>query len=292
MQHMPQSTQKKLTPQQLVEAGKDLVSPPEIYNRLRSILDQPDWSPDQVEAVLQTDPGLTARLLRLVNSPFYGLMKPVDDISRAITILGVRELVDLVLTTTVIRNFRDIPSELFNVSMFWQNRLHAAVLGRVLAEAHPHKGALGPVFVSTLLSELGMLMLCQAVPEPFARSLQNSQRDGLSLEVEQRRMLGCDHYQVGLELARQWRLPELLQDVLQSRVDKAHVPQFNREVALIELAEMLHHGLHRQMPAASLEDLQVQTALWDRAGLSPEELKDILETADSQYESLLSIVLY
>ena len=98
-----------LTPQSLVNKSLELVSPPSTYARLDELIHDPDSAIDDISKVINTDPALTTRLLKIVNSPFYGFPSQINTISRAITVIGTRELTNLVLATSVVNAFTGIP---------------------------------------------------------------------------------------------------------------------------------------------------------------------------------------
>ena len=108
-----------LTPQILVNKSLNLVSSTETYAQLDALICDPDSSIEDMAAVINTDPALVSRLLKIVNSSFYGLPSKIDTISRAITIVGVRELRALVLATSVICSFRGIPASLVNICLLY-----------------------------------------------------------------------------------------------------------------------------------------------------------------------------
>ena len=102
----------------LIRLGKaaTLYSLPEVYYRLRGVLDNPDYDMADVVAVISSDAGMTARLLRLVNSAFYGFAAQIRTVSHAIGMIGTQKLQDLVLATSVAKTFEGVSSDLMNVS--------------------------------------------------------------------------------------------------------------------------------------------------------------------------------
>lgn len=95
-----------LSAESLVNKSLELVSPPTTYTQLNELMEDPDSSIDDISAVINTDPALATRLLKIVNSPFYGFPSQINTISRAITIIGTRELTNLILATSVLNSFK------------------------------------------------------------------------------------------------------------------------------------------------------------------------------------------
>ena len=99
----------QVTPASLVRDVLDLVSLPEIYLKLRELLDSPHTTLVDVARVISVDPGLASRILRIANSAFCGFATPIDTVPHAVTLLGAQQTHDLVLATSIARAFSGIP---------------------------------------------------------------------------------------------------------------------------------------------------------------------------------------
>ena len=93
-----------------------LFSLPDIYFKLKSVLDDPDFAMDDVADVMASDPGMTARLLKLVNSPFFGIEARIDTVPRAVNMLGTQQIHDLVLATSVTEAFAGISTDIMDMA--------------------------------------------------------------------------------------------------------------------------------------------------------------------------------
>ena len=144
-----------LTPQLLIKDSLEIFSLPDIYFQVAEMIKDPRFSAEDMGQVISKDPGLSARLLRVVNSSFYGFQAKVDTISRAITIVGIEDLQNLVLATSVIDKFSHIPSELVDMTDFWLRSVHCGVIARLLAKENSvlHCERL---FLTGLLHDLGL----------------------------------------------------------------------------------------------------------------------------------------
>ena len=96
-----------------------LVSLPDIYYRLEEALVDPGSTTDRIAELLRSDPDLCARMLRVANSAFYSFPTEIETVDRAISVIGLRQIRDLVLVTSVIKAFEGIPKDLVNMSTFW-----------------------------------------------------------------------------------------------------------------------------------------------------------------------------
>ena len=124
----------RVTPEDLVSRTADLVSLPDIYIRLKTVVDDPESSMADVADVVANDPALTARLLKIANSPYFRFPAKITTVARATSLLGTQQIHDLVLATTVAETFSGIPSELIGVQDFWSNSIRCGLLCRRLAQ--------------------------------------------------------------------------------------------------------------------------------------------------------------
>jgi HD-like signal output (HDOD) protein len=104
--------------QELVRSGSSIFTLPEIYPRVRAVVDNPDSSMDDLANAIKVDPAISARLLKIVNSPLYGFPKQIDSVSRAVNVIGVEAVGDLVAATTIGRTFAGMPVELMDLQAF------------------------------------------------------------------------------------------------------------------------------------------------------------------------------
>lgn len=265
-----------LTAKELVRGTIELVSLPEALVRLNSLVDDPRSSMEDIARVIETDTGLAARLLRIVNSPFYGLPSRVDTISHAVAIVGTRELRDLALATAVVRVFEGIPPELMDMERFWE---HSLLTGLIARELCRHRGDHGVEsrFVAGLLHDVGKLLMCRRVPELARHALARATYEQLPLPEAEQEALGFDHAEVGGLLLEAWRLPEAL--VVAARWHHAPdlAPALWRDEALVvHLANVLAH--RDEPPPMPPQPLLAEDA-WERIGVAEEAAPALLEAA-------------
>ena len=122
-----------LAAKDLVNDTVELASLPNVVMRAMEVLNHPHTSASAIGEIIGEDPALTTRLLRIVNSAFYGFPSRIDTISRAITIVGTLELTDLILGSSAIQVFYRLPNQLINMQGFWEHSLYSGVVARVLA---------------------------------------------------------------------------------------------------------------------------------------------------------------
>ncbi|MGE0081928.1 MAG: HDOD domain-containing protein [Thiohalomonadaceae bacterium] len=273
----------------LLHGDVRLTSPPEIYARLNRLIEQPNSTLPMMAEVIERDPALAARLLKLVNSAFFSLSSPVHSISAAITLLGIRELQNFVLATEVIRHFEGIPPDLMDIYGFWRQSLRCAVLARALAAQgeRPMDGA--GVFIAALLHGIGHLVICLKLPELERKALLEHRYRGLPLHEAQRECIGFDYAELGAALALQWRLPEMLCVVLAHHTDPTRTKAWQREVALVHLAWLgsAAGGLGLEQVKAQIPD---GLSAWEQAAITPAALDAAIGQATQDFEAGLALL--
>jgi len=168
----------------------------------------PQSSANDLKRVISLDPVLTGRVLKLINSAYFALGKPITSLTRAIIMLGVNSVKNLALSFAILRNMRGSRSfHAFGADDFWLHCLGVGVVAKSLAAA---KG-LSPAeqeehFVAGLLHDLGKLPLNNQFPEEYFQVCQSSGKEGSTFQLSEDRVLGIDHCQVGAMIARKWRL--------------------------------------------------------------------------------------
>ena len=253
-----------------VTANARLVTLPEIYLRLKEMIDSPDFSMADVALLIGQDPALTARLLKLVNSSYFNLATKIDSVFRAVSMLGVRQIHDLVLATSVARAFSTSPNGVMDVSTFWRNSLQRAVAARELARtagAPDHDR----LFVTGLLGDIGHMVMYQVVPGPCRIAEEATLEREQPLHLAEREIVGIDYARVGGMLMRQWKLPARLREAIEFHVEPRRALEYPSDACILHLASLLVVAV-RTGRTFGVADLAPQPVCLELLGLSTEQV--------------------
>ena len=180
-----------------------LPSLPDVYLRLKEVLDDPDFCMADVAQVVGNDPAMTARLLRIVNSAYFGLATEIETVNRAVGLLGTQEVHDLVLAVSVAQSFAGMSNEVMNMQRYWKRSVRTAVAAKELASlCNVLDGE--RLFVGGLLRDIGHLFLYQYAPTKALQALELAKAQQAPLYKAERAVIGADYASVGAELMRQW----------------------------------------------------------------------------------------
>jgi HD-like signal output (HDOD) protein len=276
-----------LTPESVVEGVEDLLSLPDAALRLNALLVDPDASARDIAEVVTLDAGLSARVLRAVNSAYFGLRTRVDTISRAISLIGTSELHSLVLTTSAAQAFKNISYKLMDMETFWQHSVRAALAARGLAETSLKRHR-ERVFLSALMHDIGKLVLYHQVPGVSARILETVRQGHAQDEVESS-LLGFTHADVGAVLLERWNLPASLTAPVRYHHRFGEAPEYLQEAALLNLGTRIADYMELEVDdrVGLLPDAE---DAWNQAGCSPEELEEIVAEVDMNWLQVIEIV--
>ncbi|MFO7603388.1 MAG: HDOD domain-containing protein [Gammaproteobacteria bacterium] len=278
-----------LTAHELVQKNINLLSLPETALRINHMISDPRSTAADIGDVISQDPALTARLLRVVNSAFYGFPSQIDTISMAITVLGTRQLRDLVMTTSVINRFRDIPAAVVDMEHFWCHSLATAIAAKNFAN-HIKIGSSERLFVAGLLHDIGKLVMYITLPDPSRQVVEIADEPQVDSNHVERAVFGFSHAEVGAELLRQWKLPESLIEAVAFHHQPLLAEAYPQETAIVHLANVIANNIQ---PAISTDDDSIAEPLaWETLGLQATLLERLHEEVFQQLDDILNIFYY
>jgi putative nucleotidyltransferase with HDIG domain len=229
-----------------IEQLPSLPTLPEVASQLIRIINDPDTSARDVSSIVGQDLSLSAKLLRLANSAFYGMPRKINTINTAVVILGFRVVSTLVLSLTVFDIFpQDRKSALFNRRAFWHHSLSCAVMAKFIASRMQRFVLFDPeeAFCAALLHDIGKVVMEQYLHEDFHEALKNARYRRTPLFETEKSVLGYCHTDVAEWLTRHWDLPEKLR----AGIIHHHTPGDSSEdgsiAALCHYADFLFYDL-------------------------------------------------
>lgn len=283
------SVASPLDPRELVASVGRLGSPPAIYSSLVAVLEHPGRGASDIAAVISEDPALSARLLRLVNSSFFAFPRHVDSIQLAVTMAGTAQIRDLVLATSVVALFGEIPGSELDMDRFWRHALACGVGARVLASMHGEANV-EACFLAGLLHDVGRLVLLQELPEAMGQAMALAREEGIELQDAERRVLGCDHAQVGQALVERWNLGALLEEAVAFHHAPVLATRFPWQTSAVHVADVMAECAGWGHSGACVAPALAPEA-WCRVGVEEHRIPPLLDFVGSQWTALVTEVL-
>ncbi|MGE4553144.1 MAG: HDOD domain-containing protein [Desulfovibrionaceae bacterium] len=275
-------------PETIVDHEEQIASFPDVYFRLRETLAKPGASAAQVAGVVAADPGLSARLLRLVNSPMYGFSSRIDRLDRAVALVGERELTTLAVGISAMNYFQDIPAELVDMRTFWEHSVGVALMATLLARAS-RKVPPELAFIAGLLHDVGRLLMFKKLPYNSTQALLFARAEDLPLVDAERQIFGYDHTEVAAVLMGRWNFP----GSIRRAVTGHHGPSAAKDplaAGVIQAADVLVNGLYVARDGRFCVP-PLDAGVWAGLGLPVEALDTLAEDFDRQMVELLAAFL-
>ncbi len=273
----------------LINDTVEIASLPAVVIRAMELLNDPGTSASDIGRIISQDPALSVRLLKIVNSAFYGFPSRIETISRAITIVGTLELTDLILGSSAIHTFEKIPNRLVDMEEFWVHSLYTGIVARILAR-YLRAPNTERCFVMGLLHDVGSLVLYRQRPEPSRQALDLSSERSIPIHIAEREIFNFDHGEVGAALMHAWKLPESFIEVARHHHQPSAAECYRLETAVIHLSDvitcMAHGVTSRDRQAAPLEP-----GAWELTGLSVDVMEPVIAEADAQFGEARSALL-
>ena len=266
----------------------DLPALPQVAVKVMEMVRDPDTRTKDLEEVLLRDPALTAKVLRIANSAFYGVRGNVSTLSRAIVILGFNTLRSVVMASSTEEIYKR--STNFTEKILWEHSLAVALAARTIAQECRY-GAAEEAFVGGLLHDIGKVVLDSNAPEEYSQVMElvyNGEQSFIDAETD---VFGFDHSEIGAMVVNRWNLTPELQEAV-----RLHHQPMSAEVdptlcAVISLANSLcvkHEIGPERMPDLELSELESTLML----PIDPFQLdqlaNQILEKLDEE-KQLLSV---
>jgi HD-like signal output (HDOD) protein/GGDEF domain-containing protein len=274
--------------QRFVDRAGSLYSLPAVAMEVLELTSQPGVDARALKECVERDPALTGKLLRVVNSPMFGLTREVCDLNQALALLGVKPLKLLALGFS-------LPKGLFSgiearaLEHYWQYTLLKAVAARELCQVY-WKGAGDEAFIAGLLQEIGILVLVQELGDSYLNFLHSVREQGADLVMMERETLGFDHVALSARLLDHWNLPTQIVDAVAAppdceqlahrEADESPLPQILHLATLI--ASVIVDGQQHLMPEL------LKTANRYR-GLTVEQIDRLLDQMQERVELMANV---
>ena len=272
----------------LLKGVVSVASLPGVYLRLSSVVSDPRSSAADVGRVIAEDPGLTARLLKLVNSAMYGFPSKIETVSHAISIVGTAQLQDLALATSVIRLFASMPEELVTMESFWRHSVACGVAARALASRRREVNV-ERFFVAGLLHDIGRPIMYMQVPAEARAAVTRSRETGEPLYVVEHALLGFDHSHVGSALLDQWKLPPSLREAVAQHHFPDRASRFPVETAVVHVADLIANALRfGSSGEPGIPPLHQKS--WETIGVPAAVLADVIGEVEEHYETAVQVM--
>jgi HD-like signal output (HDOD) protein len=279
----------KVDPDSLVNHMGTIPSLPLIYDQLNEAINDPSSSSATIGEVISNDSGLAARLLKIANSALYNFPTPIDTITQAVTVIGIQQLRDLALGTSVVELFDGISDDLVNMDSFWKHSICCGITARILA-TYRRESNVERYFVAGLLHDIGRLVIYLKVPDQARETLLRCKSTHELLHKAEKEIMGFDHADVGGVLLSGWKLPVNLIEA----VSFHHYPMksvgYPTESSIVHVADILANAMQQGTSGERYVPPLAEKA-WDQLGISTSILTPTIHEVDRQFKDVIGSFL-
>lgn len=273
----------------LLKQSGDLPALPEIYFKVSELIESEDSTAHEIGEAIQVDPSLTAKILKLMNSAFYGLPTHVTSISQAVSLLGRQMLKQILIGSVLGGVFDDLKSPSFSMRDFWSHSIKTAIIARHLAMQNRNIIDHEAFFTAGLLHDIGRLIIAKVEPDLLAEIDVLAKADDSDILQIETNLLGATHIDVGAALMRKWAMPSMLTQCLLRHHDVDHIGPFALETSIVFLAN--HLSKHDQVvDEGEMFSTLLTVPNWEKTDCSFEQIHVACQLADEQaYEVMESL---
>ena len=263
----------------LVAQMRSLPSLPSLYFRIMDALGTPDSSIEQIGGIIASDPSMTAKILQLVNSAFFGIARRISNPVEAVQFLGVGRVRSLVLSLHVFSCFDQVQLKNFSIDRVWKHSMSTGLVAQKIARLQKMDRAfVDETYVAGMLHDIGKVMLASSLPELYEQAVALAAEQKLPMVEAEREVFGITHAQVGAYLLGLWGLPITIVEAVAFHHDpqQGAMKSFSPLTA-VHVASALEHQIRE--PGVNADETAIDTEYLAELDLE-DRLEDWRDAAD------------
>ncbi len=276
-----------MTPlEQLLSQSSELPTLPEIYIRVSELLESNFSSAKEIGDAVQTDPSLTSKILKMLNSAFYGLPSEVTSVTQAVSLLGRQQLKHILMGSVLSDMFENMNRVSFSMRDFWMHSMKTAIIARHLALQNASVIDHDAFFTAGLLHDIGRLVIVLEMPDSVNDVEQLMIDTDIEVAVAENKILGFTHMDVSREIMKSWQLPNMLIQCAIKHHDSEHEGPFAIETSIVYVANCLSQ---QELPENEEEVTQLLEGIanWQQTQCTLEQITAACSLAQEQGQEVL-----
>ena len=226
-----------------IESITDLPTLPVVVAKITSQIANPATNAADIGRLIEQDQALTGKVLRLVNSAYYGFPKQIKSIQHAVVILGFNKVKTIIITASVFGAFRGRRPGGLDLRRFWQHSLAVAIASKVVAERLGAGHAAEDAFIGGLLHDIGKVVMDQYQPNIYAPIVKYANDKGILLVDAEQEVMGLTHATIGQWMMEKWRLPPGIVRMVAEHHSPAAIQDRRELIASIHVGDIVTRAL-------------------------------------------------
>jgi HD-like signal output (HDOD) protein len=268
---------------------KDFPTLPTIYTKLVEVISNPRTTVQDVADLIIKDQSSTTKILKIVNSPIMGIQKTVNNITQAIFFLGFNEVKNIVLTLSVMEMFAGTNSiKAFNIIDLWKHSIAVATIAKLLATNLKIRNT-EDYFVGGIVHDIGILFFIRNFNMEYNRIFEKAVENNVSITTLEREVFGITHYSIGDMIAKKWKLPVQLQNVIKHQRNGTIEGRGDTLVSCIHLANTISQIMN--LDYYQDRDIDIPNfAIWNNIHFEPGVISNLYQPIMDIYNQSVSIL--
>ncbi|NQU75189.1 MAG: HDOD domain-containing protein [Planctomycetes bacterium] len=268
-----------------IDRVEQLVTLPQVVNQINHIVESTTSSAADLHRVIKADPALSSKLLRLVNSAYYGLAERVGSLERAVILLGVTAVKNLAIAASIDQVFRRIslPGPLSGRDL-WIHCLGVASGARALAQRAKMEH-MDEVFTAGLIHDVGLLAAAQVSPKDFAQVIQACMGSNNRWTVAEREILGIDHSTSGARLTKRWHFPDCMVQTVADHHNWPDLPGSSNLAGIVYVADTMACGMGDGF-SLTANHQTIEAEMLTKLGLCQQDVTEVWQNVPAYVEEL------
>ncbi len=278
-----------LSKEEIWSKVEDFPTLPTIYTRMVEAISNPRTTVQDVADIIIKDQASTAKILKVVNSPLFGIQKTVNNVTDAIFFLGFNEVKNIVLTLSVMDMFSDTDSfDSFNVVDLWKHSIAVAIISKLLAVNLKFRNT-EDFFISGIIHDIGILFYIKNYGEDYNKVFIKAFENNQPVTLYEREVFGYTHYSIGEMIGSKWKLPADLKNVIKHQSNGSIDGRMDTLVSCVHLANIISHIMkldyHKNRPVE-----MPNFPIWNSLHFNPGALRNLYHPIMDLYNQSTTIL--
>jgi HD-like signal output (HDOD) protein len=273
--------------QDRLERIQKLPTLPLVIRKLDEAVQDPNSEISRITGIIEDDPAIMARILKVANSVFYTTERKISDLRTAVVVMGLRAVHNIALSTAVFSTFPPSEGTPLDRTAFWKHSIYTAIATQVISARALRENSgyrRDELHLAGLMHDIGKIVLEQFFHRDFTRALEIARSEGVSLHLAEQRILGADHAQVGAWLGGKWNLsPSILEVVRWHHYPEGADSAHGHLVGVCHLANQLTNS--ERLGDGGDSAFPPSEAAFSRIGAHPEDAPWMVQSIDQEADN-------